>query len=83
MGNSGCASWYGYKYQPIPTIETPLSPEKPKIKSQVLEKDKQFFVSYSIKDAMELFEYLSKKDAYEDKLLYRIDIMNKLIQERK
>lgn len=83
VGNSGCAKWYGYSYQPIPSIEVPAVPEKPKIESKVIEQDKKFYVSYTVNDAMKLFEYLSKKDAYEDKLLYRIDIMNKLIQKEK
>jgi hypothetical protein len=81
--SSGCAKWYGYKYAEIPTIESPIKPEKPAIKSVVIEKEKQYYVSYSIADSMKLYEWLARTEAYEDKLLYRIDIMNKLIQNRK
>jgi hypothetical protein len=83
VGNSGCASWYGYKYADIPVIEVPAAPEKPSIKSQVIKQDKKYYVSYTIGDAMKLFEFLSRKDAYEDKLLFRIDIMNELIQKKR
>jgi hypothetical protein len=82
VGSSGCASWYGYKYAEIPTIEAPVTPEKPAIKSQVIEKDKTFYVSYTINDAMKLYEYLIRMEAHEEKLEYRIKIMNDLIQRR-
>lgn len=82
-GSSGCARIYGYKYAEIPTIEAPATPEKPAIKSQVIEKDKKFYVSYTINDAMKLYEYLVRMEAHEEKLNYRMKILNELIQKRK
>jgi hypothetical protein len=83
MTTSGCASLFGYKDVVIPTIEYPNPPEKPKITSDVIQKNDKVYVAYQIGEAMKLYEFLLQKDAYEDKLRYRIDIMNKLIQEKK
>jgi hypothetical protein len=44
----------------------------------VIPKGEQFFVCYSIPDSLKLYEYLLAKDAYEEKLIYRINTMNQL-----
>jgi hypothetical protein len=62
----------------LPNMDLPPEPQKPAIKSSVIVQNSIPYIGYTIPDAMKLYEYLLNKDAYEYKLKYRIDSMNKL-----
>ena len=72
---SGCAS----HRVAMPTMDLPLEPVKPKIASQVIMQGDKAYVAYAVADSLKLYEFLLRKDSYEEKLRYRIDNMNKLM----
>lgn len=72
----GCAS---HKIT-MPTMDLPPEPQKPAIKSSVIIQNSIPWVCYSLNDSLNLYEYLLKKDSYEEKLRYRIESMNQLWQ---
>jgi hypothetical protein len=65
----------------MPTIEKPAPPKKPNIDSETIRIGEKVFIGYTVKDSMALYKFLLEKDAYEDKLIFRIDEMNKLIKD--
>ena len=66
---SGCAS----HRVAMPTMV------KPNIASQVIMQGDKAYVAYAVADSLKLYEFLLRKDSYEEKLRYRIDNMNKLM----
>lgn len=64
----------------MPQMDLPPEPQKPAIKSSVIVQNNTPWVAYSLNDSLKLYEYLLKKDSYEEKLKYRIDSMNQLWQ---
>jgi hypothetical protein len=84
MPITGCAGFY-YTHTEMPNIELPKAPIKPEIKTEVIKLKEnnidKVYVGYNIGDSLKLYEYLVKKDAYEEMLVYRINEMNKLIKE--
>jgi len=80
MPITGCAGWF-YHHTEMPTIELPKAPVKPHIKSHVVKIGDKTYIAYEIPDSLKLYEFLVKKDAYEDMLIYRIEQSNKLIKE--
>lgn len=64
----------------IPKMDLPREPVKPKIQSQVITQGDKAFVAYTIPDALRLYEFLLEEKAYQEKLIYRIDTMNGLLQ---
>jgi hypothetical protein len=67
----------------IPKIEVPTAPEKPEIKTKILSTPEGVYIGYTIPHAMKLYKFLLEKDAYEDKLIFRINEMNRLLGEIK
>jgi hypothetical protein len=61
----------------MPTMDLPSEPQKPAIKSSVIVQNNTPWVGYSIQDSLKLYEYLLRKDSYEEKLRFRIEILNK------
>lgn len=81
IGCAGFSSWLNYKPTEMPAIELPKAPTKPPIKSHVIKIGNQVYIAYLIADGLQLYEYLVKKDSYEDMLIYRIEQQNKLIKD--
>lgn len=77
----GCARLAGYSHTPMPTITVPTAPVKPQIKAVTVKQGDKVYVGYTVPDALKLYKFLLEKDAYEDKLIFRIDEMNKLIKD--
>ncbi len=71
---AGCASHRVV----MPTMDLPPEPTKPKIQSSVIVQNNVPWVCYSMNDSLKLYEFLLRKDSYEEKLRFRIDEMNKL-----
>ena len=82
---TGCigtvSEYLNYKHTEIPTVDLPKAPAKPPIKARVIKQNNNVYVGYNISDSMKLYEYLVRKDAYEEALIYRIEQSNKLIQD--
>lgn len=79
VGNiCGCAS---HKVV-MPTMDLPPEPQKPAIKSSVIVQNQTAWVAYTIPDSLKLYEFLLRKDSYEEKLRYRIESMNKLMEAK-
>ncbi len=64
----------------MPTMDLPIQPTKPAIKSVTVQKGNDFLVGYTVPDALRLYQYLLEQDAYAEKLTYRIKAMNQLWQ---
>ncbi|MEM3452046.1 MAG: hypothetical protein QW835_00265 [Candidatus Hadarchaeum sp.] len=64
----------------LPEIELPERPSKPQIKSEVLEKGGEYYVAYRVGDAMKLYEYLVRVEAYMEKADYRVKVLNELLK---
>ena len=64
----------------MPTMDLPPEPQKPEIKSSVIVQNNIPWVCYSLNDSLRLYEYLLRKDSYEEKLRFRITEMNQLWQ---
>lgn len=74
----GCAS-----HRPaMPSIDLPPEPVKPKIQSSVIVHNNIPWVAYSLSDSLKLYEFLLRKDSYEEKLQFRIDTMNKTLKDK-
>jgi hypothetical protein len=67
----------------VPIIDIPAAPIKPVIKSEVIKVGDKFYVAYSLDESLRLLDFLYQKDAYEDKLRVRINIMNDIISSKK
>jgi hypothetical protein len=74
LASSGCAS---HKII-MPTMDLPQEPPKPKIQSNIIVQNNIPMVGYSVSDGLKLYEFLLRKDSYEEKLRYRIELMNQL-----
>ena len=77
----GCSYAFGYRHTEMPTITVPAEPKKPNINSETIRIGDKVYIGYQVKEAMALYKFLLEKDAYEDKLIFRIEEMNKLIKE--
>jgi hypothetical protein len=71
------------KQYDLPAITLPLAPDKPVIKSTTIVYENRSYVAYTIQDSLELYKYLLQKDAYEEKLIFRINEMNNLLKKLK
>jgi hypothetical protein len=75
----GCSS-----HRPLmPTMDLPLEPTKPAIKSSVIVQNSIPYISYTVPDSLRLYQYLLEQDAYAEKLAYRVKAMNQLWQGEK
>jgi len=77
----GCSFLKSY-YRDIPTIDLPEKVEKPPIKSKVIEFNGIQYVCYTWEDAFLLYKYLLERDGYDDKLIFRVNQMNQIIQKK-
>src|SRR5574343_1723781 len=63
----------------MPTMDLPPEPQKPAIKTVIVPYQNDIVVGYRMDDSLRLYEFLLRKDSYEEKLRYRIDTMNQLL----
>lgn len=64
----------------MPQMDLPPEPQKPAIKTVIVPYQNDFIVGYPLKDSLRLYEFLLRKDSYEEKLRYRIESMNEIMQ---
>jgi uncharacterized lipoprotein YmbA len=71
----GCAS----QHITVPTMDLPLEPIKPEIHSKVIVQGNDAYLAYSVPDSLKLYEFLLQQKNYEEKLRFRIEIMNQIL----
>ena len=75
-----CAYLMGYRHTEIPSVDLPKEVQKPGIKAVTIQQNGKWYVAYTTEDALLLYKYEMAQDAYTDKLIFRIDQMNKLLK---
>lgn len=80
--SSGCGEFIKAASTSVPAIDKPAPPAKPPIESQVMQINGEYYIVYKMTDGLALYKYLVSMDGYVDKLLFRIDQLNTLHQNK-